>query len=602
MVWKGHFNYLFSCLFVASVLLFPSFSSAADITCGHDDDENGSNTACVAGSLDADHDGFTSDGSQGQAGDEDTDPDDTNFRVGVGAVVDAGGGLVKVGKADGTFTTSKAESALTAADIDPRAQGSIRFYAVSASTSAGCGAYASPCDYRCAFNNALSCYVAPNTTNNVNYMLSGTYSSTWSSAPAKMMYADGIAGTSDHPIFWIASPLSGGVTIDSPGTNQSTVTVPIQLTNAADYWIFRGFNVGNGYAGVGVYFNGNDSSEFSYGKIYSVNGCAGSCGNNISGVTINGGNNNVIRANIIKDTFDTAANTNENNTGTVIFSGTGNKILFNSYFNTSTTSEVGVKNKHGQAAAVLDVIGNHIKNYRRAGIGWNTGGATIKHNYIEAAAADTGQFFCFSQFDWGGTPYWDSVSVVQYNTCVNGGFYLSVPTGSAGSIANPYIEFENNALIDAATAYAYEDGAHHAVYQLCFYCSDVALAAMSSKFVINNNCAVNTGAVAMKMSVGGDSSLGGPAGTNYSSWADWVLAGYDASSSNVNPTCGSNGACTHVDCTETGMFGNLGAGPTTTTTSTTSVTTTTTTSTVGTTSTLLSVSEAAIGTGRRQKR
>lgn len=602
MIWNIHRNLFFAASLAAYVFLLPQLA-LSDLNCGHDDDENGSITSCAAASLDLDHDGITSNGSAGQAGDTTVDSNNSKFQEGPGAIVDAGGGLVKISKADGTYTTAKAESALTAADIDPRAQGTIRFYSTLASTSVGCGAYSSPCDYRCAFNSGLSCYVAPNTTNNVNYLLSGIYNTTWSSAPARMMYVDGIAGTSDHPIFWVGSPLSSGVTIKSPGTTSASATVPIQLDNAADNWIFRNLKVGDGYATTGVYFNGNDSSEFMYGKIFSVNGCAGGCGNNVSGVTINGGNNNIIRQNIIKDTFDTAANTNENNTGIVIFSGTGNKILFNSLFNTSTTSEVSIKNKHGQASAVIIIIGNHIYNYRRAAIGWNTGGATIKRNFIKFPSGNA-PGFCFDQHDWSGTPFFDSVSVVQYNECVNGGAYINFQPGgtaSSGAIGNPYVRFLNNAIVDNATTYAYEDGSHHAMYQICFRCTDSELSNINGKDVIDENCDWNTASTDIKTTVGGDTGPGA-GGANYATYPAWLGIGKNPNGFNSDPQCQADGACIGEDCAEigVGVFGDLvGVGSSTTTSST---TTTTSTTTTGGSSTTFVVSAGQLGTGRRQAR
>lgn len=568
------------------LLIGASPALAADIFCGHDDDENASYTACTGN--DKDHDGYTTDGSAGHNGDTDIDCDDTNWRIGTDAWVDAGGGQVKRCKSDGTYTTSTTVSALVASDIASTCA-SLKFIDDAGSTSAGCGAHGTPCDPRCLVDSGRACYVAPSTSNDCFWWLPGTYSNNATAndgVAASLFFVNNVDGTSGHPFINVADP-TGTVLLDSPGTNAGNISRPLQF-NDSDYWRFYGFNVGNGFAGVGVYFNGGSNNGFYFGKVYSVSGTAA---NNVTGINFNGGSNNIVRASLFKDNYDTTALTNENNTGIVLFSGTGNKVLFSSFTNTSAAPATAIKNKHGQSSATFTAVGNHISNFKYRGIGWNQGGATIERNYVAFADPDVNQAFCFDQHDFGGTPFWDSNNFVRRNICINGGLstnWRPGATDTTGSLGNPALEIKYNLARDAATAYSFENSANHSMVEICYRCSDAQKTALDGKWSSTSNCFYNTGAVAIKYSYAGDST--GASGAEYANFAAWVAAGFDSGSFSESFAVGSDGAVTgSTNCASFGAFGDAGA----TTTTSTSTTTATTTSTTSTTS--ISASATNVG-------
>ena len=564
---------------------------AADIFCGHDDDESGAyDTACYTAAKDKDHDGFTTDGTAGHSGSTDIDCDDTNWKIGTDAWVDAGSGNVKRCKADGTYTTPVAVASLVASDISSTST-TLKFISSSGVSTGGCGAFGNPCDYRCLVDSGRACYVAPSTTNDAFWFLSGTYSAvatTTVSGEAEMMYLNGTDGSAAHPVRLIADPRAP-VIFDTTGTSGSLVR--LWRFDDVDYLYTYGFDIGHGYGQTGVTYNTGSNNKFLYGRIQDVDG---NSSNNVSGITLNGGNNNEIRATLFKDIYDRAAATNENNAPVVIFSGTGNKTDFNSFINSSTKTYIALKHKHGQASSTGEFIGNYISNFITAGIGWNTTG-TVTHNYVKHTNADE-TFVCFDQHDWGGTPYYDGKSIVAYNECVNGGFILSNPFDSVGAVASTYLEAYGNAVIDAATAYSFEDGVHHAVTRVGFYgddtqCNDISTGgpAGGPKFNFHDNILYNSNSVALKFTRFGSTSPGGPScGADYSSLSGWKSVGsrYDSGTAENNPACNADGSCS---ISTVGIFGDLSGTTTTTsvttTTSSTTTTASTTTTTSGTTST-----------------
>lgn len=552
---------------------------AADIACGHDDDESGAyDTACRTSAKDKDHDGFTTDGSLGQNSSTDVDCDDTNWKIGTDAWVDAGGGTVKRCKSDGTYTTAVAVSALVASDISSTST-TLKFISASGVSTAGCGAYANPCDYRCLVDSGRACYVAPSTTNDAFWFLPGTYTAVATAAPgseAQMLYLDNKDGSAAHPIRLIADP-SGAVVFDTPGTSGSPNRV--WRFDDSDYIYTYGFDIGHGYGYTGITYNGGSNNKFLYGRIEDVDGNAGP--SNVSGITYNGGDNNEVRATLFKNNYGRAAPTNENSvSGLTVFSGTGNKILFSSIVNTSTAAFGMIKFKHGAATSPGYAIGNHISNFYRVGVAFDTGGFIGKNNYIKGKASDN-YAVCFDQHNWGGTPFYDQESVISYNTCIDAGLMYSKPEDSSSGLASPYyLTVEYNALIDSATQYNYEDSGSpfHEPYSFAHYADATMYAAMLGKFRVLNNCIYNSSTAGFKGTFAGnlDSSR------KYGTWAAWTAAGFDAGSSNSNCNCGADGYCSGA--TIAGMFGDGGGGGTT------STTTTTTTTVVSSSTTTTSVS------------
>lgn len=558
---------------------------AADITCGHDDDESGAyGTACYTTAKDKDHDGYTTDGSAGQNGSTDVDCDDTNWKIGTDAWVDAGGGTVKRCKSDGTYTTAVAVSALVASDISSTST-TLVFLQDGGSTSGGCGAYAAPCDHRCLVDSGRACYVAPSTTNDAFWFLPGTYNDVATAAPdsqAVMFYLNNKDGSALDPIRFIADPRAA-VIFDTPGTSGSPVRA--WRFDDSDYIYAYGFDLGHGYSTTGVTYNSGSNNKFLYGRIEDVDGNAGT--DNLSGITFNGGSNNEVRATLFKNNYGRAAPTNENSvTGVVVFSGTGNTVLFSSVVNTSQEAYGLIKFKHGAALSPGYAIGNHLSNFYRVGIAFDTGGFVGKNNYIKGKASNS-YAVCFDQHNWGGTPYYDQESVISYNTCIDGALMYSKPEDSASALASPYyLTVEYNAAIDSATQYNYEDSGSpfHEPYSFAHYADATMYAAMLGKFRVRNNCIYNSSTGGFKGTFAGNLD----ASRKYGTWAAWTAAGYDAGSSNSTCNCGTDGYCTGASTT--GMFGDGGGGGTTTTTTTTVTTTTSSTSTSSTSTTVSTTS------------
>lgn len=550
----------------------PDSAVAADIWCGHDDDENGSYTACTGN--DKDHDGYTTDGAGSHAelvAITDIDCDDTLWQQSTNAWKDAGSGQVQRCKSDGTYTTAKDVSALTASDISSTCS-SLKFLSATGATTAGCGAYGSPCDPRCLVDSGRACYVAPAAgSNDCFWWLPGTYTSVATAAPggeAQMFYISNIDGTSAHPIINVADP-TGTVLLDSPGTSSGTITKILRLDDS-DYWKFYGFKAGNGFAGTAVWFNGGSDNEFAFGKVYSVNGVGG---NNASGISLGGGSRNWIHQNLLIDNFDQAAPTNEDNAQIVAFPGTDVRISFNSIKNTSTKSFSCIKNKRSQANAPIEIIGNYCLDFWHVGIGWAGGGALIKRNYIKNTTGDN-YLWCFDQHNWGGTPYYDSESKVWRNICVNGAMINSKPFESPAALGNPYLTLKYNILVDSSTTTAYDNGTNHPTYTFAYYTDQAGLDLMAGKFSTTSNGLYLSGGAGFKGAYGGGSGFG----TAYSSFASWQAAGFDSGSFNEAITINSDGTITSSNSSTFGVFGDSGVTTTTASTTTTTAGSSTTTS------------------------
>lgn len=555
------------------LLLGASPALAADIFCGHDDDENASYTACTGN--DKDHDGYTTDGTGSHAelvAITDIDCDDTNWKISTNAWVDAGGGTVKRCKSDGTYTTATAVSALVASDIASTCA-TLKFLDDAGATTAGCGAYGAPCDPRCLVDSGRACYVAPSVTNDCFWWLPGTYTASATATvggSAAQFYINNKDGSAIHPIINVADP-TALVLLDSQGTSNATQQRLIYLDDS-DYWKFYGFTLGSGWAGYGVYFNGGSSNEFAFGKVYDVDG-GGSGHDNVSAIAVNGGSNNWVHQNLFKDNYERADPTYQNSVaGVTLFSGANNRVDFNSILSSSTLTAFGLKYKHGQASAPTEIIGNHIKDFTLVGIGWDTGGAIIKRNYVKATTSNN-QAYCFKQDDHGGTPFYDSESKVWRNDCVNMSTLESFPRNSSGSLGNPYLSFKYNVSVDNSSAYSTSDSP---VYRFAYYADNTLCSSMTGKFSVSSNGWYNSEAVAFKGGFAAGSTCA--TGANYASWAAWTGAGYDSGSYNETMTINSDGSVTGSNTSSFGVFGDSGA-TTTTSTSTTSTTTTSTTST-----------------------
>ena len=310
-------------------LQFANTALAADTGCGKDTDRNGSvDTLCAT--PDADTDGYSSVLGGG------TDCDDTDWEIYPGRYTATGcsAGFSRLCQTSGSYSSCVADASFTC----HAAGGATKFVDDSGPSTTNCaldaGTYADPKDYRCFFNTGMTGYAALG-ANDCLVFLGGTYSTTWSSAPEKMIYTS-ITGDGTNRARLVGMP-GQSVIISGPGVSPDGIR-PVEFVHA-NYEI-QGFEIVGGYAVSGVKVSGVDNIYIHGNYIHDVNGACGA--NNCGGVIISSPSNNVtVENNDIRDIWDTTDLTNENANSVQVFRGLNNVIKGNTLGSTTTAKQYG---------------------------------------------------------------------------------------------------------------------------------------------------------------------------------------------------------------------------------------------------------------------
>lgn len=515
---------------------------------GLDNDGGGGELLCPA--PDQDNDDYASDGTGRLAG---TDCDDTNRYIypGITTGTGCGAGQVHTCQSSGSYTSCIALSAFTANS----GSGNNYWISSAGSTSGGCGAYGSPCDWRCFSNNALGCYHAPVAGDGL-IMRGGTYNSTWTdSGTVRMFYVFNADGTSSDLITLMSAP---GETAIIAGVGVSpTEVIPVNLVSS-NYWLVSGLTIHGGYSNSGIIITGGTNTEVRNNTIYDIDGIAG--GNNLSGVKFAAAANNVyIHHNLFYDNYERAAPTNQNNVvGVTGFDSNTLRVNNNVIYTTVVNGAgLGIKIKHGFPAATGNEILNNLAfNLYQSCLGNNTPGIEIAYNrWFDCNLQNSGTSMLIS--DQGGYTEFHNIDI-HNNTIINSSSLEANPTTDYAAIGNPAWAYYENVVIDNKGSYP-TDGTN-GFMRICNYCSNAIYTDVvtGGKISFDDNCYYNPLSTPLLFDLFSDSGSG-VFGQNYFGLASWQTTGYDSGSHNEDPDLDIYDMATSTNCSDKGW--RTGATP-----------------------------------------
>ena len=540
---------------------------------GIDDDSSGGDASCT-GISDTDRDGWA----------DANDANDSNRYDYPGIWVAHDGSNVKQNLSTGSYSSNVANASYTRKS----GSGADYFVSSSGSTSGGCGAYASECDWRCFSDSSLACYHAPIAGDAIIFK-SGTYSSTWSdSGTTRQFYLNAKSGTQTNPIYIGCFP-GATCTIQGAGTNPTEV-FPIHTVNSSDL-IIEGFNIdgSSGYNNSGIYLNGGNRIFVRNNTIHNIDGNGAS--NNVACVKASGGQTDIyIEHNLLYDCYQVASPTDGNNAMVTIFETLRYHVNYNVIYSTrSGGAAYAIKDKRTTLGNTgSDIVGNIVGNTYLAGITWCSANTLITNNYLEdtneGRAAGAARGGAFAYIETGGTSEY-SGSVVRYNTVNRAPFLESTVCDNYTSITAPWLTADHNVVVDDDSSYS-ADGTDGFI-RINHYAKDTAydVSDSTSEMNFNNNCYYNASAspfydfFASTSSSGNCSPGTATSGAGYSTLAGWqgAFTNNEASTVEANPTLAADTQTptTNATCQAAGWATSWGSTSSTTTTTTTTSTTTT---------------------------
>lgn len=523
------------------MIFTPSILHAADKGCGRDTDLNGSvDLWCPGG--DEDLDGYA-------AG---VDCDDHAFFTHPGDWVDAGSGNVKLCQSNGTFAVPVPLSAITCT----AAGGTKYFVSPTGSTSAGCGAVGTPCDYRCfQFGNGLGCSVSLS-AGSCLVKLAGNYTAFYTESGQKRQYYQLVKNGTPSAKITIMSAPGQQVTLTGPGTSGSSAQPSVTFESSSNI-IFRGNDkpiiiVGN-FGSQGIFTDGCSNLEFANFIVRDTDGAAGG---NISGVTNAGGGNtnNIYHHFFSYGNYMRATPTNENNTQIVAFRGTGWSFK---YFAAWGNLGGGVgrifKLKHADTPMAWEVTGGYMEGASGACVELMGGGGNIHHNVIAN---------CGLGVEWGGgsgSTHFEDNTMFQFNTIV-GPKPLEVYTFESDDNSSTFgtLTIQKNVFVKTTGGTNFID-----VCASSGDCSDSFYNNVigGNKVIIQNNLEYNSGLGQVYRVFSGSHAGASGQGATYNSCAAWQAAGFNSGGYCKNPALDVFNRCTDIDCILWGwMPGNASGG------------------------------------------
>lgn len=536
-----------------SLLLFLLWSAPAYAVvelCGDgiDNDSSGGDLACP--SPDADDDGYASDGTGSETG---TDCDDTNRFIfpGIWVATGCSAGQAKECQADGTYTACGAPT---------EGSGTQYFINFTSGTDGGSCTSGSPCKTFLQFVDYYDPGDEPAGYHGLSagdtlWVMGGTDTSTFTYNGYKQaFFLRTSSGTSAQPIR-IISPYGSGA-VWNPGCTSGAPCVPVML-ETSNYIHIYGLSITGGYGGSGNRLEGSGiATDGDYGKVVAttIYDNRGANSNNPCGINVADSPTDwELSHNKIYDNRDATAGVNENERGICLFTGTGTRIHHNVVYNTAAHTDANdaagcIVWKHGQATASNEIDRNILWNCYQTAIGSNNAGTHIHHNRI----FDSQRWVMLH--DFAGTHFIKG-NLVEYNTVLNGGFAEINAELTSGSFTTN--TFQYNVIVDDDSAYGNEDA-----WQTIFtYGTDSERTAYigGGFHASNNNCYYNSLATTLQF-CDFCSTSGGQTAGSLLTWANWVAAGYDATTFNKNPVLDSYHIATDADCDAWGWKTPAGGG------------------------------------------
>lgn len=515
-----------------------AFLSTAHATVGEicgdgvDNDAVGGDAACAE--PDKDRDAYGSSASYTGPNGAAVDCDDTNravYPAEGGKYVNVGAGTYKVCQTDGTYGGTLNLSAFSCST----GSGSTYWFATTGS-NANSGTFASPwLDYRCISDGSgLGCYHTP-VAGDCFVFRAGSYNASYSdSGTTRQFYFNTHSGTAANPITIMAAP---GEAVDFAGVGTSPTEVQLVQLISSNYINWYRIDVHGGYSNAGLWNNGGTNFYGSNFKAYSIDG---NSNNNVAGIKSTGVGASITLDHVtVRDNYDTANPTAENNYGVVIMDNSSAVITDSVGYNSVTGKGSHIfAIKHGYSGGSASFLRNVGFRGERSFFIWEQPNTTVKNNYAEEVDGRRSNM-AFEYRNLGNAAFYDS-GVIQYNT-INKAPFMEVinsnDTVGTGSVLNAQY---NVVLDNKATSYG-ADGADGFV-RIGFYGPDSQYTSVYSggKLTINNNLYYNSAATALFFTLFGDSSgsgygPSGAAGASYSSFAAWQAV-FDGASFNENPT------------------------------------------------------------------
>lgn len=539
-------------IFLALFLCFQSdISFAADIHCGRDTDLNGTVDNYCMGTCDEDFDGHFSLGSP-CFGD---DCDDHNFWIYPGKWVDAGSGNVKKCGVGGVYGSTVALSALTCST----GSGAKFYVAVGGSTAAGCGAIGTPCDYRCFSNsNGLACSHTP-TVGDCIVQRGGTYTASYPDGiKTRQMYFQGRTGFT-----WISAP---GESVQITGAGSGATPIEFESSNN---FAFGGSDrpilvLGN-FAGSAIF---HDSSFGDTMENFVTFNTDGASGDNVTGFKSNGSASDNWHAThfFSYGNYRRADPRNENNTEVVVFRGTGWSVEYATIWSTPGGGSRGLKLKHNDPSVSWTMRGLVIKDAYNAGLELMGGGGQIDTNFFLSNSQNGG--YGVELTGGSGVTDFSSDTVFEHNLVYDSAAILVYDRDSDEntSVFGNFLA-RNNVFIDTRPT-AYPVGGSDGFIGICrsefaasSKCSDALYnnIILGGKVIFTNNCHWTVPEVPPYYDVFGDNNTT-VKGNRYTSFSQWVNAGWDTGSFNEDPLQNGLYLATSTHCSTFGPQLGVGGG------------------------------------------
>lgn len=533
--------------------------------CGVDLDHDGDvDQACPSGDVDGD--GYTSSGSE-------KDCDDTKRYVypGITTIEGCSAGQYKTCQSDGTFT-----ACANISSYDPATGSGNTYWVDDAETDcSGAGTYADPEDYRCHLNSGMSGYVGLVAGDHVIFKC-GTYNTTWSSGPARMLYLFNKDGTSsDQIVFenepgcaWWEAGYGNGVLFDGQGTSPNAVNV-VDLGDS-DHVQIKGFEVdGTGnYSTIGIKHAGGTGGRIHGNYVHNIDGEAG---DNLTCIYSVGTSNFRIDHNKAHSCYELADPDNSNNDCFITMDSESNIELDHNDCRGGGVQGYGncIKSKHGGIGAsgvTVEIHDNICYNFRQKGIVMGCiDNLHVYNNFLHTTGTVKGSGSLGQSLEvrdgGGGDDECDGV-LIENNTIYGGAFGIFDPTDDYASFGNPAVTLRQNVVVDTYDT-AYNSGAADGFLKMWETGSDADYTALvaGGRFVMEDNCFYNTEGVNLRFGIFGDNGSTS-LGAYYTTYAALASAALFGTNYNEDPDLDEFGRAQSSNCSSFGIqLEGEGGGP-----------------------------------------